>query len=156
MKVKDIIFDKDGFKLKALGNRYFQIVDPTKVTVITDIGKLEALFHPGFITNFRSGGLGVDRFIDPIGDDLHQASWLIHDGNYTPCINKCYNHAIDRKTADDLLLAMLLFAGESKFKARIIWASVRLFGSSAYKDDDAFTFENYKRLEINHTLRRIE
>lgn len=156
MIIKKIIYPSGGLRLHALGNRYFQVVEPTKITVITDVGELEALFRPGFITNFRSGGLGVDRFIDPIGDDLHQVSWLIHDGTYTPCINKCYEHAIDRKTADDLLFAMLLFAGESKFKARVIWASVRVFGSSAYKDDDAFTFENYKRLEINHTLRRIE
>lgn len=156
MIVKKIIYPKDGLRLHALGNRYFQVVEPTHITVNTDVGELEALFRPGFITNFRSGGLGVDRFIDPIGDDLHQASWLIHDGNYTPCINKCYEHAIDRKTADELLFAMLLFAGESKFKARVIWASVRLFGSSAYKDDDAFTFENYKRLEIYNNLRRIE
>lgn len=156
MIVKDIILPKGGFKLKACGDRYFQIAEPTEVRVITDIGELNVRIRPGFVTNFRSGGLGVDRFIDPIGDDLHQACWLVHDCNYTPCINKCYEHAIDRKTADDLLLAMLLFAGESKFKARVIWASVRVFGSSAYKDDDAFTFENYKRLEIYNTLRRIE
>lgn len=156
MNVKKIIYPKNGLRLHALGNRYFQVAEPTEITVITDIGELNARIRTGFITNFRSGGLGVDRFIDPIGDDLHQACWLIHDCNYTPCINKCYEHAIDRKTADELLYAMLLFAGESKFKARVIWASVRLFGSSAYKDDDAFTFENYKRLEINHTLRRIE
>lgn len=156
MIIKKIIYPKNGLRLHALGDRYFQVVEPTEVTVITDAGELNARIRPGFITNFRSGGLVVDRFIDPIGDDLHQVCWLIHDCSYTPCINKCYEHAIDRKTADDLLLAMLLFAGESKFKARVIWASVRVFGSSAYKDDDAFTFENCKRLEINHTLRRIE
>ena len=156
MIIKKIIYPKNGLRLHALGDRYFQVVEPTEITVITDAGELNAKICPGFITNFRSGGLGVDQFIDPIGDDIHQACWLIHDCNYTPCINKCYEHAIDRKTADDLLYAMLRFAGESKFKARVIWASVRVFGSSAYNDDDAFTFENYKRLEINHTLRRIE
>lgn len=156
MKVKDIIIPKDGFKLKACGDRYFQIIEPTEIKVVTDIGSLEVKIRPGFFTNFRSGGFGVDWFIDPIGDYIHQAIWIVHDCCYTPCINKCYNHAIDRKTSDELLLAMLLFAKESKFKARVIWTSVRVFGSSAYKDDDAFTFENYKRLEIYNTLRRIE
>ena len=156
MIVKDMILPKGGLKLRACGDRYFQIVEPTEIRVITDIGELDVIIRPGLVTNFRSGGFGVDWFIDPIGDDLHQGIWIVHDCCYTPCINKRYNHAIDRKTADDLLLAMLLFAGESKFKARVIWSSVRLFGSSAYKDDDAFTFENYKRLEIHNTLRRIE
>ena len=156
MTIKKIIYPENGLHLRALGNRYFEVVKPTYIGVVTDAGKIEVTIRPGFVTNFRSGGLAVDRFIDPIGDDLHQLCWLVHDCCYTPCINQCYKHAIDRKTADELLLAMLLYARESKLKARIIWASVRMFGSSAYKDDDAFTFENYKRLEINHTLRRIE
>lgn len=145
-----------SLKLIPLGDRYFRLADEVTVSVETDNGVFRYTIGKGFVTNFRSGAPVIDHFIDAIGDRLHQICWLVHDCNYTPCINKCYNHAIDRKTADDLILAMLLFAGESKFKARVIWASVRMFGSSAYKDDDAFTFENYKRLEINHTIRRIE
>lgn len=156
MTIKKIIYPMNGLHLRALGNRYFEVVEPTYIDVVTDAGEIEVTVRHGFVTNFRSGGLAVDRFIDPIGDDLHQLCWLVHDCCYTPCINKRYEHAIDRKTADELLFAMLLYAGESKLKAGIIWASVRMFGSSAYKDDDAFTFENYKRLEINHTLRRIK
>lgn len=156
MKVNEIIIPKDGFKLKACGDRYFQICEPTEITVITDIGVLNVKIRPGFFTNFRSGGVGVDWFIDQIGDNIHQAIWIVHDCCYTPCINMKRRHAIDRKTSDDLLLAMLLFAKDSKFKAWTIWGSVRMFGSSAYEDDDALTDENYKRLEINNTLRRID
>ena len=45
---------------------------------------------------------------------------------------------------------MLLFAGESKFKARVVWGAVRMFGKSAYEDDDAFTFDNYQKLVANY------
>ena len=154
MKVKDIIFNKDGFKLKALGNRYFQIQERLTIAVCTDIGVFRYKIRPPFVTNFRSGAPIADWFIDQFGDILHQACWIVHDANYTPCINKCFRHAVDRKTADDLLYAMLLYAGESKLKADIVWGAVRLFGRSAYEDDDSLTVGNYPLLEINVSLKK--
>lgn len=156
MKVKNIVFhtQKDGIKLKALGDRYFQIQDLLDLAVCTDVGVFRYRIRPGFVTNFRSGAPLVDSFIDQCGDRLHQACWIVHDANYTPCINKCFKHAVDRKTADDLLHAMLLYAGESKFKAGIVWSAVRLFGRSAYEDDDSLTVGNYPLLEINVSLKK--
>lgn len=151
MIVKHIGAPKDGLKLKALGDRYFQLLEDTKISVCTDEGVFEYKIGAGFVTNFRSGAPLVDWFIDQLGNNLHQVCWLVHDANYTPCINKCYEHAVSRKTADDLLHAMLLFADEKRWKANLIWSAVRLFGESAYKDDDAFTFDNYRRLIINHS-----
>lgn len=155
MKVKNIVFhtSKDGIKLKALGDRYFQIQERLNLAVCTDVGVFRYDIKPGFVTNFRSGAPIVDSFIDQCGDTLHQACWIVHDANYTPCINKC-EHAVDRKTADDLLHAMLLYAGESKFKADVVWGAVRVFGGSAYEDDDSFTISNYPLLVINVSLKK--
>lgn len=155
MVVEYVKIPEDGIKLKALGDRYYSIVEPTSIRIGTDIGAFQFNIREGFVTNFRSGAPCIDRFIDQIGDRLHQVCWLVHDCCYTPCINRSGAHAVDRKTADDLLFALLRFAGETKFKARVVWTSVRMFGSSAYNDDDAFTFENYKRLEITYISRRV-
>ena len=154
MKVNNIVFNTpDGIAVKALGDRYFQILKTLIITVLTDIGVFRYKIRPPFVTNFRSGSPMADRFIDQFGDILHQAAWIVHDANYTPCINKCFEHAVDRKTADDLLHAMLLYAGESKFKADMVWCAVRLFGRSAYEDDDSLTVGNYPLLEINVSLK---
>ena len=149
MIVKNICIPS-SLRLIPLGDRYFRLAEQVTVSVETDEGVFRYTIGKGFVTNFRSGAPVIDCFIDAIGDRLHQICWLVHDCNYTPCINKCGVHAVDRKTADDLLFAMLLFAGESKFKARVVWGAVRMFGKSAYEDDDAFTFDNYQKLVANY------
>ena len=44
--------------------------------------------------------------------------------------------------ADELLRAVLVHAGMGKFKASLVYNSVRLFGKSAYEDDDKLTETN--------------
>lgn len=144
--------------LFPLGNRYFEVSSDFRVRITLDNGAVfDYLFRKGFVTNFRSGGLLVDAFIDPIGDQLHQLCWIVHDGNYTPCdcVLMCGLrandgiHPVSKKTADELLRAMLVFSGTSKFKADVIKRSVSWFGGSAYDEDDSLTPTNRTLFEFS-------
>ncbi|MFA6688837.1 MAG: hypothetical protein WCS18_05095 [Sphaerochaetaceae bacterium] len=151
--------------LYPLGGRLFEVSnDYVYIKIILDNGTVfEYWFYKKFKTNFRSGGLFVDLFIDPIGDQLHQTAWITHDGNYTPCEHvkiggsrsKKGVHPVSKEMADELLRAMLVFAGTSARKAAIIKESVALFGKSAYYKDDDLTPKNRKLFDFCLT-RRIE
>lgn len=149
MKVKSIqLRDFFGNELHALcitpmGDRYYKICNDYEIIVRTSSNEYRYNICNGFVTNFRSGGLLVDSFVDQIGDSLPvQLSWLCHDAGYTPCASLGNKHPLGRKEADELLRAMLRFAGMSSFKASCVYNSVRLFGGSAYKEDDRLTKAN--------------
>lgn len=127
-----------------LGNRLYRLAHDLLISFVTDEGSFNFFFKPGFVTNFRSGGLFIDRFIDQIGDLWQQAAYLCHDAAYTPCAALKMEHPISRKLADELLRAVLVKCGMGKFKASLVYNSVRLFGKSAYEKDDNLTATNSK------------
>lgn len=127
-----------------IGKRFYRLATDTLVRIVTDEGDFVFSFKAGFVTNFRSGGIFIDRFIDQIGDTLQQAAYLCHDAAYTPCAALQMEHPISRKLADELLRAVLVHAGMGRIKASIVYDSVRLFGKSAYEDDDELTEKNSK------------
>lgn len=140
----------DELNVAPMGDRYYKIARCTEVEVSTDEGNLRYKFQPGFVTNFRSGGLFVDRFVDQIGDNLAtQVSWLVHDANYTPCAQQGGAHPVSKELADDMLKAMLTHAGMKGWKASIVCASVRAFGRSAYEEDDELTTTNSNLFEFH-------
>ena len=51
-------------------------------------------------------------------------------------------HPVSKKLADELLKAMLINAGMSSWKASLVHTSVKLFGKSAYEEDDILTEKN--------------
>lgn len=129
--------------VNPLGDRLYKLAKAIKVNVYTDEGLFHYEFQPGFITNFRSGGLFVDRFIDQIGSSVNiQVCWLVHDGNYTPCYSLEMEHPVSKKLADRLLKAMLEFSEMPKFKSGMVYTSVKWFGNSAYEEDDELTEKN--------------
>ena len=142
MKIENVSFT--DIRLRALGNRYYEIAEPLSVVINTDKDILVYHFDAGFVTNFRSGGAIVDSFIDQIGDEAHQICWLIHDSNYTPCDMLNMAHPLSKSDSDKLLRAMLRKAGESSFKVDMVYYSVKIFGKSAYYDDDSLTEKNSK------------
>lgn len=148
MKVKNIIIDtadrRNEICVCPLGNRFYRLATDTIIRIITDEGDFVFSFDAGFVTNFRSGGILIDRIIDQIGDLWQQAAYLCHDAAYTPCAALKMEHPVSRKLADELLRAVLVHAGMSKFKALLVYNSVRLFGKSAYEDDDKLTETNSK------------
>lgn len=148
MKVKNIIIDtadrRNEICVCPLGNRFYRLATDTIIRIITDEGDFVFSFDAGFVTNFRSGGILIDRIIDQIGDLWQQAAYLCHDATYTPCAALKMEHPVSRKLADELLRAVLVHAGMSKFKASLVYNSVRLFGKSAYEDDDELTETNSK------------
>ena len=147
MNVKAItILSGDGNRVEIcvvpLGNRFYRLFEDLHISIFTDEGTFRFKFKAGFVTNFRSGGILIDRFIDQMGDLWQQAAYLCHDAAYTPCADLKMEHPISRKRADELLRAVLIHAGMSKFKASLVYNSVRLFGKSAYEDDDKLTESN--------------
>lgn len=127
-----------------LGNRYYSLYKPYVIRVYTDEGVFSFAFKEKFITNYRSGGKLVDFFIDQIGNAKTQIAYLLHDACYTPCFMLDGEHPLSKNLADELLEAMLIFAGMSSWKASLVHTSVKLFGTSAYEDDDELTERNSK------------
>lgn len=148
MKVKNIIIDtadrRNEICVCPLGNRFYRLATDTIIRIITDEGDFIFSFKAGFVTNFRSGAIFIDYFIDQLGDRLMQVAYLCHDGAYTPCAALKMEHPLSRALSDELLRAILVYAKIGEFKASIVYISVRLYGKSAYEDDDKLTETNSK------------
>lgn len=146
MKIKSVIVNgrRENFSLEVIpmGERLYKLSKPLYVRIYTDEGVFTFAFDFGFITNFRSGGVLVDFFLDQIGTTLVQLAYLLHDACYTPCFMLAGEHPVSKKLADELLKAMLIYAGMSSWKASLVHTSVKLFGKSAYEEDDDLTEEN--------------
>lgn len=145
MKILDINIDTLALAVTPVGDRYSRIFHDTVIDVKTEEeGVYRFIIKSGFMTNFRSGGLLVDFFIDQIGDEQKALWYLLHDAIYTPCAALGMEHPLARKTGDELLKAGLIFSGMSKLKAGLVYRSVRLFGHTAYWKDDEHTQSNSK------------
>lgn len=129
--------------LKPMGDRYYSLTNDIEIR-LEFTGGLTYIYHfnKDFVTNFRSGAPIVDCFTDQIGDTLQALAYLIHDANYTPCSMLSLNHPLKKIDSDNLLYQMLVYSGFSKIKAKIIYEAVKLFGKSAYYDDDKLTAKN--------------
>lgn len=133
----------------AYGNRIYKLEKDVSIHITygDKVNKILTYnFKAGFKTNFRSGCNLIDPIVDQIGDVWHQVAWLIHDANYTPC-DDSYSleqdgHPLSKSEADELLGAMLEFAGEGVVKRNVVVWAVKLFGRSAYNDDDELTARN--------------
>lgn len=127
-----------------LGDRYY--MTSAKCSRIEIHTKKDGVFvfnfFADFVSNYRSGGLVVDRFVDQIGNADQQCSYLSHDAAYTPCKACNGEHPISKQVADDLLRGCLIYSGMSKVKANVVYWSVNLFGRKAYEEDDEFTKMN--------------
>ena len=142
MKVVNILTDAIALAVTPIGNRLYKLARDTKVQVYTDEGVFRFDFCKGFVTNFRSGGVAVDCFVDQVGDEKKALAYLVHDAIYTPCAALGGEHPVSRKKGDEILREALRWAGMSAFKAGLVYRSVRLFGHSAYWEDDELTGEN--------------
>lgn len=153
MKIKSVIVNgrRENFSLEVIpmGNRLYKLSKPLYIRAYTDEGVFTFAFDFGFVTNFRSGGVIVDFFLDQIGTTLVQLAYLLHDACYTPCLALKMQHPISRKLADEMLRAMLKYARMDAVQSWIVHKSVRLFGGSAYEEDDELTEENSKLFTFN-------
>lgn len=144
MIVNAITIDRFALAVTPMGNRLYRVANDTSVCVDTDEGVFCFYFKKGFVTNFRSGGPLVDRFVDQVGDEKKSLCYLVHDAIYTPCASLNGHHPISREKGDELLRAALLWAKMEPYKATLVYYSVRWFGESAYEEDDALTSLNSK------------
>lgn len=128
--------------LKPMGDRYYSLTNDIEIKIeCKDKVFLYHISHD-FITNFRSGAPIIDVFTEQIGSTLAALAYLIHDANYTPCSMLNLNHPLSKIDSDKLLYQMLVYSGFSKIKAKIIYEAVKLFGKSAYYEDDDLTATN--------------
>lgn len=142
MKVLSVTLNRPHLSVTPVGNRYYRVAGDVDAYVQTDVGRFTFGFKEGFISNFRSGGPFVDRFIDQVGDEKKSLIYLIHDCLYTPCKYLNGEHPLSRKMSDEFLRDGLVWAGMPKWEASLVYDMVRLFGRSAYEDDDHLTQEN--------------
>ena len=96
MKVNSITIDGFALAVTPMGNRLYRIARDTSVSVKTDEGNFDFYFKRGFVTNFRSGGPIVDRFVDQVGDEKKAICYLVHDAIYTPCASLNGHHPLSR------------------------------------------------------------
>lgn len=144
MKVKSITTDNGALAVTPIGNRYYRLCRDTRIIATTDNGCFDVFVQAGFKTNFRSGGVLVDGLIDQVGDELKSMAYLIHDIFYTPCDACGGDHPVSRALADEFLRDALAYAGMGYIKRSLVYRSVRLFGNSAYEEDDDLTEANRK------------
>ena len=142
MKVYAITASPAPLKVTPIGNRLYRVAEDVTIRISTSDGVWVFRFFKGFVTNFRSGGVLVDSFIDQVGDEKKSLVYLVHDAIYTPCLALDIEHPVSRLLGDQFLRAGLLWAGMCSFKASCVYNSVRLFGASAYDEDDALTATN--------------
>lgn len=142
MKVYSIASSPAPLKVTPIGNRLYRVAEDVTIRVCLDEGMWVFRFFKGFVTNFRSGGVLVDGFIDQIGDEKKSLVYLVHDAIYTPCLALDFEHPVSRLLGDQFLRAGLRLAGMGSFKASCVYNSVRLFGASAYDEDDPLTETN--------------
>ncbi len=142
MKVYSITLSPAPLKVTPVGNRLYEVAEDVTIRIRTSEGVWVFRFFKGFVTNFRSGGVAVDCFVDQIGDEKKALCYLVHDAIYTPCLALDLEHPVSRLLGDQFLRAGLRWAGMGSFKASCVYNSVRLFGASAYDEDDALTATN--------------
>ena len=142
MKVYSITSSPAQLKVTPIGNRLYEVAEDVTIRISTSDGVWVFRFFKGFVTNFRSGGVLVDSFIDQVGDEKKSLVYLVHDAIYTPCAALDFEHPVSRLLGDQFLRAGLRWAGMGSFKASCVYNSVRLFGASAYDEDDALTATN--------------
>lgn len=151
MKVNSITIDGFALEVTPMGNRLYRIARDTRVSVKTDEGCFNFFFKRGFVTNFRSGGPIVDRFVDQVGDEKKALCYLVHDAIYTPCASLGGHHPLSRELGDLLLRESLKRAKMEVYKAELVYLSVRWFGACAYDEDDALTSLNSRLFDFEWT-----
>lgn len=148
VKVYGISTDGPALSVTPMGNRLYRIAKDTRVTVRTDDGVFDFYFKKGFVTNFRSGGVLVDGFVDQVGDERKSLCYLVHDAIYTPCESLGGHHPVSREMGDELLRDALKWAGMPSWKASLVYRSVKWFGGCAYEEDDALTSINSRLFDF--------
>lgn len=150
IEVKKIRISDVAIAVNPLGDRKYALAKDLLIQIEANVGLLEMFVKAGAVSNFRSGGVLVDCFIDQIGDSTDiQALYIFHDFCYTPMAARGMQHPVSRKFADQILRAGLIYAKMPKWKANAVYYSVRTFGHWAYEEDDELTARNCKLFTFN-------
>lgn len=106
-------------------------------------------YQEGVITDFRSGGIGVDLLVPQVRNTIEALDWLRHDTNYT-------GFGPSRLISDQWLYDDLIAAGYSKLRAGIVYRGVRIGGAGHYSEEPTKEFverEYWPNLDkIKHTV----
>lgn len=148
IEVTNILVNKPVV-VQPIGNRHYALDnEELKITVITkEDGIFKLTVLENFLTDFRSGGPLVDLFIDQIGSTTDkQVCYIFHDAAYNTLPNG--QHILSKDIADELLRAMLVFVGVSKWKASMVKFAVAHFGDKAYNVEDQYSEQNHDKIKF--------
>ena len=139
MKIKSITINAP-LELTPIKERYFELAKRLEVAIYTDDGVYRYTVEKGFNTNLRSGSNVIDCIVPHVGNQMIAVAYLVHDVGYN--VSEAGQHLVSKEFADKLLEAMLVYAGVSKVKAKIVKKSVQWFGQSAYDEYDEVCAHN--------------
>lgn len=97
-----------------------------------DILENRVMVPAGFVTDFCSS-IPMVWSVIPKWDKYGKAT-VIHDYLY-------FTKEVSRKRADEIFYEAMLVSGVKKWKAKIMYQAVRLFGRSSYKKSDCYIIE---------------
>lgn len=96
----------------------------TALVFISNKYKTSFIASAGFITDFASIPKALRSFVDNDEADLRDAS-VIHDSLYA-------SKEVSREVADNVLYEAMVDLGANKYKAYLVFLSVRIFGAGHY------------------------
>lgn len=105
------------------------LTDDFKFHITTDEGVLHYTILKGAIFDGRSGPNIVDNLIPKYGDPKYAMAWLTHDCNFD-------TKALSFHLSNELFYQMLVWAGVSKWRAKLAFIAVDSFiGKRHYYTD---------------------
>lgn len=108
--------------IKPVEDRWYSLENPVLVMVSWGNYSLAYEFHPGFLFDGRSGGPLADFVAPNLGTQPEVVCWLLHDANG-------YADVLTFEETNDLLQAMLVQSGHSRFKAWLVKTAVSISDS---------------------------
>ena len=139
MIVKGLVLNAP-LEMTPVEERVFELSKCLEVGIITDDGVYRIRLEKGFQSNLRSGSNILDCIIPHCGNQMVAVAYLVHDMFYSCDENG--EHLASKEIADKLLEAMLVYAGVSKVKAKLVKKSVQWFGNTAWNEYDTLCKRN--------------
>jgi len=124
----------------------FQLVQDLRFTIgFDEMDEHLFVIKKGFKTNLRSGTDLINGIIPKMGPETLTCAYILHDALYT-------DHFFCRKTADEILIALMKWEGTiGAIKRSLISTTLSLFGGSAYNEKCTGVYEgNENHLSVQN------
>ena len=134
MKIYNVEIESKSGKIlsKKIAKNLWEITENVTIVVTTDQGCFRYIIKAGMITDYRSGPKIANFILPKKGrGGLYDAAIICHDCNYF-----LSGKGLEFVASNKLFYTMLLFAGVSKWRAKLGFKSVSsFFGKNAFDDE---------------------